>query len=93
MGGRLASPRFRRRAAWSALLLGVPVALAVVALEVGNTGKSTETPLVDKPAWVYHQPKVHRVTPRNVIAVLTRCIAMPPATIAAAIRSAGHRPM
>ena len=47
------------------MLLGIPVALAVVALEVGNTGKSTETPLVDKPARVYHQPKVHRVTPHE----------------------------
>lgn len=62
MAFRLASPRFRRRAAWTALLVLLPAALVVLAVKIGNTGKRDEAPLVDKPAWVYRQPKLHHLT-------------------------------
>jgi hypothetical protein len=55
MKRRLSSPRFRRRLYWSGGL-AVVGALITVALYVGNTGKSNETPLSNKPAWVYHEP-------------------------------------
>jgi hypothetical protein len=63
VSGRLASPRFRRRVIWTTVLLTVPAALVVAGIRIGNTGKSDEAPLVDKPAWVYRVPKVHRLTP------------------------------
>lgn len=56
MKGRLSSPRFRRRLAWSAGSLTVVAAVLVGAIIVGNTGRSNETPLIDKPAWVYKEP-------------------------------------
>lgn len=57
MAGRLSSPRFRRRAAWSAVLLGGSAAAVVAAIAVGNTGRSNATPIdYSKPAWVYHAP-------------------------------------
>jgi hypothetical protein len=62
MKGRLSSPRFRRRVYWSAALV-VVVALIVGALRLGNTGKSNETPLSDKPAWVYHEPARMQLSP------------------------------
>src|SRR5689334_23261430 len=56
MKGRLSSPRFRRRLAWSAGSLTVVAAVLVGGIVVGNTGRSNETPLIDKPAWVYKEP-------------------------------------
>ena len=43
-------------------MLAVPTTIVVAAVRVGNTGKSDEAPLVDKPAWVYRQPKVRALT-------------------------------
>ena len=45
MGRRLASPRFRRRLAWTVVLAGIPATLVVAAIVIGNTGKSPATPL------------------------------------------------
>jgi hypothetical protein len=54
--GRLSSPRFRRRLLWTAGSVTVVGAASIGAIAVGNTGKSNETPLIDKPAWVYREP-------------------------------------
>src|SRR5258705_5289199 len=62
MTGRLASPRFRRRLFWlvgSAAVLG---GAGIGGVLVGNTGRSNETPLIDKPAWVYREPARMRLT-------------------------------
>jgi hypothetical protein len=56
MRGRLSSPRFRRRLLWSAGSLTVVGAATAVAIVIGNTGRSNETPLFDRPAWVYREP-------------------------------------
>jgi hypothetical protein len=57
MRGRLSSPRFRRRLFWSAGTLGLLSAVTITAILIGNTGRSNETPLTNKPAWVYHEPQ------------------------------------
>jgi len=62
MRSRLTSYRFRRRLAWSAAAGVVLVGIVVAAIVVGNTGKSTETPLSNEPAWVYHEPKLHKLS-------------------------------
>jgi hypothetical protein len=56
MKGRLSSPRFRRRLAWSIGSVGVVTAVVAGGIIVGNTGRSNETPLINKPAWVYKEP-------------------------------------
>jgi hypothetical protein len=51
------SPRARRRLAWRG---GAVLAVALVAVPLvffRNTGHSLQTPLSDKPAVVYHEPK------------------------------------
>jgi hypothetical protein len=60
--GRLSSPRFRRRLLWSVGSLTVAGAATAGAIAVGNTGKSNETPLIDKPAWVYREPARMKLT-------------------------------
>ena len=65
MTGRLSSPRFRRRLFWSVGLVGALGAVVGGAILVGNTGKSNETPLIDKPAWVYREPARMRLTARD----------------------------
>jgi hypothetical protein len=70
MRRRLASPRFRRRLAWSAALLGLAAALAVGAVVVGNTGHSTATPFSEGNAWVYREPRLKRLTPQERAALL-----------------------
>ncbi|MBA3843656.1 MAG: hypothetical protein H0X39_13775 [Actinobacteria bacterium] len=39
--------------------------VVVGSIKIGNTGKSNDTPLVDKPAWVYHEPARLRLTPAD----------------------------
>ena len=63
MTGPLASPRFRRRLAWTAILVCVPTAVVVGAIIIGNTGKSSETPLTKEPVSTYGTPKLYRLTP------------------------------
>ncbi len=62
MTGRLSSPRFRRRLFWGVGSLAVLSGLAIGGILVGNTGRSNETPLIDKPAWVYREPAKMRLT-------------------------------
>jgi len=62
MTGRLSSPRFRRRLAWSVGSLSVVGAAVVGAILVGNTGHSNRTPLFNRPAWVYREPVRMRLT-------------------------------
>ena len=62
MTGRLASPRFRRRLFWGvggAALLG---SIGIIAVLVGDTGRSNETPLIDEPAQVYREPPKANLT-------------------------------
>jgi hypothetical protein len=57
MAGRLASPRFRRRLAWTVVLAGGATVAVVGAVELGNTGHSAATRIDrSKPAWVYTEP-------------------------------------
>jgi hypothetical protein len=77
MRGRLSSPRFRRRLAWSAGSLTVVAAAVVGAILVGNTGRSNRTPLIDKPAWVYKEPARMNLTAadrRELFATASRFI-------------------
>jgi hypothetical protein len=62
MRKRLSSPRFRRRLAWTASVVVVLAAIVAGAIVVGNTGHSTQTPLSNEPAWVYHEPKMHTLS-------------------------------
>jgi hypothetical protein len=62
MRRRLSSPRFRRRLAWTTSVVVVLGAIVAGAIVVGNTGHSTETPLTNQPAWVYHEPKLHTLS-------------------------------
>src|SRR6478672_7372276 len=62
MTGRLSSPRFRRRLFWGVGSVAVLSGLAIGGILVGNTGRSNETPLIDKPAWVYREPAKMRLT-------------------------------
>jgi hypothetical protein len=62
MTGRLSSPRFRRRLYWAVGSVTVLAGATVGAILVGNTGRSNETPLIDKPAWVYREPARMRLT-------------------------------
>jgi hypothetical protein len=62
MTGRLASPRFRRRLFWLVGSAAVLSGAGIGAVLVGNTGRSNETPLIDKPAWVYREPARMRLT-------------------------------
>jgi hypothetical protein len=56
MSGRLHSPKFRRRLFWSVGSLSVVGVVVTSAILVGNTGHSTATKIIDKPAQVYHEP-------------------------------------
>jgi hypothetical protein len=57
MPGRLSSPRFRRRLAWSLGSVVVVGGAVTGALLVGNTGHSSATAIDrTKPAWVYKAP-------------------------------------
>jgi hypothetical protein len=62
MTGRLSSPRFRRRLFWGVGSVAVLSGLAIGGILVGNTGRSNETPLIDKPAWVYREPVKMKLT-------------------------------
>jgi hypothetical protein len=62
MNGRFSSPRFRRRLLWCVGSLGVLGVIASGGIMVGNTGHSHATPLIDKPAAVYHEPKAVSLT-------------------------------
>ncbi|HEY3185238.1 MAG TPA: hypothetical protein VGJ77_20520 [Gaiellaceae bacterium] len=71
MGRRLSSYRFRRRLAWAGGLTTVAAAIVGASIWIGNTGKSTETPLSDKPVWVYHEPRLHHLTQRERLELLS----------------------
>jgi hypothetical protein len=62
MTGRLQSPRFRRRLFWGTGGAAVLAGVAIGAVMVGNTGRSNETPLFDRPAQVYHEPPKMQLT-------------------------------
>jgi hypothetical protein len=70
VAGRLSSPRFRRRAAWTVGILGVTAVLVVVSIAVGNTGHSTATKIDhSKKAWVYHEPAHAELTKAERLAL------------------------
>jgi hypothetical protein len=62
MRGRLTSHRFRRRLAWTLAPLALAGTAVAVAIHLGNTGKRRETHFRNEPAWVYREPKLHRLT-------------------------------
>ena len=77
MRGRLSSPRFRRRLYWGVGTATIAGAVTAGAVAIGNTGHSNETPLIDKPAWVYREPATVRLTAadrRELFATATRFI-------------------
>jgi hypothetical protein len=65
MSGRLSSPRFRRRLAWSAVLLVIAGLVTLAATRYSNTGASNATPLIDKPATVYRVPAHMHLTTQD----------------------------
>jgi hypothetical protein len=71
MTGRLASHRFRRRLAWTVGIVGALAAIVVGAVLVGNTGKSDQTPLSNRPTWTYREPTAHRLTQQERIELFT----------------------
>jgi hypothetical protein len=70
MRGRLGSHRFRRRLAWCAFALAALFVVVGGSILIGNTGKSTKTPVSNKPAWVYHEPKLHKLSQRERLDLL-----------------------
>jgi hypothetical protein len=77
MISRLRSPRFRRKLFWSVGSLSVVCAVVVGAILVGNTGHSTATKIIDKPAQVYHEPPAMSLTAadrRDLFATASRFI-------------------
>jgi hypothetical protein len=70
MARRLSSYRFRRRLAWTAAIAAVLGAIVGGSIWIGNTGKSTETPLSNGPVWVYHEPRLHRLSQRERLELL-----------------------
>ena len=70
MGRRLSSYRFRRRLAWTSGITVVLAGAVAGAVWIGNTGKSRETPLTDKPVWVYREPRLHRLSQRERLELL-----------------------
>jgi hypothetical protein len=62
MSSRLHSLRFRRRLSWTLGCIGVLAAVFVTAAVIGNTGHSTATKIIDKPAQVYRQPAAMQLT-------------------------------
>src|SRR5262245_28345273 len=70
MRSRLSSHRFRRRLAWTSAVVLVVGATVAGAIVIGNTGESTETPLSNVPAWVYHEPKLHQLSKQERLQLL-----------------------
>jgi hypothetical protein len=63
VAGRLSSPRFRRRAAWTLGIVGLTGAIVVTSIAIGNTGHSSATKIdYSKKAWVYHEPAHAQLT-------------------------------
>jgi hypothetical protein len=63
VAGRLSSPRFRRRAAWTVGGLGVTAVVVIVSVAIGNTGHSSATKIdYSKRAWVYRAPAHMQLT-------------------------------
>jgi hypothetical protein len=62
MAGRLQSPRFRRRLFWGLGSLAVLAVIAIGAILVGNTGRSNQTPIFDRPAQFYREPPKAKLT-------------------------------
>jgi hypothetical protein len=56
MRNRLHSHRFRHRLYWGVSSVSVVAAIVVTAILIGNTGHSTATKIIDRPAQVYHEP-------------------------------------
>jgi hypothetical protein len=63
---RLASPRFRRRLLWLGGGSCVAAVIVLIAVELGNTGRSHATPIDrTKKAWVYRAPTHMSLTKRD----------------------------
>src|SRR5215216_4489553 len=71
MKARLSSHRFRRRLAWTAAATGILALVVGAAIRVGNTGEKFDTPLTDQEAWVYTEPKLHRLSSRERLALFS----------------------
>jgi hypothetical protein len=77
MIGRLHSIRFRRRLYWTAGTVGAVTGIVVAGVLIGNTGKSTATKIIDKPAQVYRVPAAMNLTAEDrqqLFATATRFI-------------------
>jgi len=78
MSGGLSSPRLRRRLAWGGALVGVVTGIVVVAVAVGNTGKSFDTPVdPNGKAWVSTEPQsvtLNAKDRRSVLKTTTRFV-------------------
>jgi hypothetical protein len=77
MIGRLHSHRVRRRLFWSVCSLSAIGTVVIAAILIGNTGDSTATKVIDKPAQVYHEPSRMSLTPadrRDLFATASRFV-------------------
>jgi hypothetical protein len=70
MKRRLSSHRFRRRAVWTVAVVASLGGVAAAAVLIGNTGTSQQTAVRNAPAWVYHEPKLHRLSERERLELL-----------------------
>jgi hypothetical protein len=63
VAGRLASPRFRRRLAWTIAVVGSTTGVVVAAIAIGNTAHPKASKIDEsKPAWVYRAPALMHLT-------------------------------
>jgi hypothetical protein len=77
MIGRLHSHRVRRRLFWSVCSLSAIGTVVIAAILIGNTGDSTATKVIDKPAQVYHEPSRMSLTAadrRDLFATASRFV-------------------
>jgi hypothetical protein len=77
MTGRLQSRRFRHRLFWCVGGVSALAAVVLAAIEIGNTGRSTATPIIDKPAQVYKEAPRMSLTAddrRDLLVTATRFI-------------------
>ena len=66
MAGRLESPRFRRRLAWTLVVFGGTAVVVVLAVTVGNPGAPAQTRIDrSQPAQVYRAPALMALTKRD----------------------------
>ena len=60
---------------WTSAFLALAAAAVLTAILIGNTGANPSAPLVDRPAWVYHERKHAPLTPKQRADLLAASLA------------------